>query len=80
LPSGVSSEDRHRPYADVAAAKMPSQRPGWLMTLTWDMVRYFADKDPTTRVYSKEFWLKRNVQTTCMTLWSATKASDAQEK
>jgi hypothetical protein len=50
LPCGVSSEDRHRRYADVAAPKTPSQRPGWLMALTWDMVCYFADKRPTMRI------------------------------
>ena len=56
LPSGVSSEERHRPYADVAALKTPSQRPGWLMALTWDMVCYFADKHPTISVlFGKNF-------------------------
>ena len=30
--------------------KTPSQRSGWLTALTWDMVCYFADKHPTTRI------------------------------
>lgn len=63
-----------RTMSDVAAPETPSQRPGWLMALTWDMVRYCADKHQTTRVSLEEFWLKRrNMQTTCMTFRSATK-------
>src|SRR5580698_3728843 len=41
-----------------------------------ELIRFFADKDSTTRVMMKASWLmKRSTPTTCMTFWSRMKGS-----
>ena len=41
-----------------------------------ELIRFFADKDPTTRVMMEASWRrKKNTPTICMTFWCPTKAS-----